>query len=425
MVDKQNPELRMASLDVDSLFTNIPLTETIEIVVDKLYRENVNGLSLSKREFKEMLILATSGTVFYFNGNYFRQKDGAAMGSPLGPALANAFLCHHEGTWLQSCPKEFAPAFYSRYVDDIFILLYSIDHAQLLANYFSSKHRNINFTFELEQNQRLPFLDVMVFRDETKIVTSIHRKSTFSGVYTNFKSFIPSDYKRGLVLTLLHRAYTINSSYEGIHNEITKLREILQRNGYAEKFIDRCILNFFNKIYEVRKVICTVPNKEIMIVLPFLGTTPLAIKKNIVRSVERTVPYVKVMVIFKTGNRIGSWFRFKDMFPPWLQSGVVYKYTCAKCNFSYIGSTFRYFEKRLEEHLHISALTGKPLNGLPIWAPMAHTRNCQIHNSGENFSIIGKEKDKYLLRMKESLLIHQLKPELNTMIESVKLDLFN
>ena len=162
-----------------------------------------------------------------------------------------------------------------------------------------------------------------------------------------------------------------------------------------------------------------------MIVLPFLGTTSLAIKKNMVRAIERTVPFVKVKVIFKTGNRIASWFRFKDVFPPSLQSGVIYKYTCSKCNFRYIGSTFRYFEKRLEEHLHISSLTGKPLKGLQIWPPMAHTGNCQIHNSGEDFSIIGKEKDKYLLRLKESLLIHHIKPELNTMSESVKLNLFN
>ena len=44
------------------------------------------------------------GTVFYFNGNYYKQSDGVAMGSPLGPALGNAFLCHHERNWLRECP---------------------------------------------------------------------------------------------------------------------------------------------------------------------------------------------------------------------------------------------------------------------------------------------------------------------------------
>ena len=140
--------------------------------------------------------------------------------------------------------------------------------------------------------------------------------------------------------------------------------------------------------------------------------------------IEKTAPFVRVKVVFKTGNRLASWFRFKDVFPPSLHSCIVYKYTCAKCNFSYIGSTFRYLEKRLEEHLHISALTGKPLHGLQIWPPMAHTRNCQIHNSRDDFSIMCNEKDKHLLRLKESLLIHHLKPELNTMGESTRLYLF-
>ena len=108
--------------------------------------------------------MSTKGTVFYFNGSYYRQKDGVAMGSPLGPALANAFLCHHEKHWLDDCPLSFAPVFYARYVDDIFVLLRSREHITRLANYLSSKHPNINFTYEVEVNDCLPFLDVNVFR---------------------------------------------------------------------------------------------------------------------------------------------------------------------------------------------------------------------------------------------------------------------
>ena len=63
---------------------------------------------------------STKGTVFFFNGCYYRQKDGVAMGSPLGPALANAFLAHHETVWLEECPLSFAPIFFARYVDDIY-----------------------------------------------------------------------------------------------------------------------------------------------------------------------------------------------------------------------------------------------------------------------------------------------------------------
>ena len=86
----------MASLDVESLFTNIPLGETIDILTEKVFGKKYKVNGISKRDFKRLLEMSTKGTVFYFNGQYYRQKDGVAMGSPLGPALANAFLAHHE-----------------------------------------------------------------------------------------------------------------------------------------------------------------------------------------------------------------------------------------------------------------------------------------------------------------------------------------
>ena len=170
------------------------------------------------------------------------------MGSPLGPALANAFLAHHETLWLEECPLSFAPIFFTRYVDDIFVLLRSSDHITRLAEYLSSRHPNIKFTYELENNNTLPFLDVNVFRDAGRFSSTVHRKSTFSGVYSNFGSFMPVMYKRGLVSTLLYRAYVISSSFQSLHKEIENLKKIFSKNGYPTKFVDKCILTFFNKL---------------------------------------------------------------------------------------------------------------------------------------------------------------------------------
>ena len=119
---------------------------------------------------------------------------------------------------------------------------------------------------------------------------------------------------------------------------------------------------------------------------------------------------------------------FKDKIPKSLMSGVIYKYTCAGCNRSYIGSTKRYWEKRLEEHIHISALTGKRLHGMQIFAPMQHVRSspaCQATSmSRDNFSIIGRDDNPYILQIKESIFIGTLKPQLNNNIVSVPLHLF-
>ena len=105
----------------------------------------------------------------------------------------------------------------------------------------------------------------------------------------------------------------------------------------------------------------------------------------------------------------------------------IYKYTCAECNLSYIGCSKRFLEKRLEEHLHVSLLTGKPLSGLQIFAPMMHVRSdgdCPARKiSREDFTIPGREKNNYLLQLKESILITRQRPALNANIASVPLSL--
>ena len=63
-----------------------------------------------------------------FNGLFYKQNDGVAMGSPLGPALPNSYLSYHEKNWLNNCPQGFKSVFYRRYVYDIFILFKSNDH---------------------------------------------------------------------------------------------------------------------------------------------------------------------------------------------------------------------------------------------------------------------------------------------------------
>ena len=90
----------MASFDVQSLFTNIPLLESIELAVDYILTGNPN-IRLSKDNLKELFLIATAQTHFLFQGNYYDQIDGVAMGSPLAPVRANFFISHHERIWLQ------------------------------------------------------------------------------------------------------------------------------------------------------------------------------------------------------------------------------------------------------------------------------------------------------------------------------------
>ena len=82
----------MANLDVESLFTNIPLEETTSVCCDSLFSNDAKVNNVNKIDFKNFLRAALQNNFFNFQGKIDKKIDGAAMGSPLGPTLANAFL---------------------------------------------------------------------------------------------------------------------------------------------------------------------------------------------------------------------------------------------------------------------------------------------------------------------------------------------
>ena len=122
---EQDSSLVMGSLDDDSLFTNIPLDETINICINTVYSEQDVIQGINKEEFQNLLTLATKESCFIFNEVLYKQKDGVAMGSPHGPTLANAFLCFYEKKWLEKNGLQNLNEFF---VEDtlIMFLLYSI-----------------------------------------------------------------------------------------------------------------------------------------------------------------------------------------------------------------------------------------------------------------------------------------------------------
>ena len=145
IVDQQH-DLFMASLDVDSLFTNIPLEETVEICINERFKESETDEGLSKTELKELLSLATKDSHFIFDGTLSKQIDAVTMSSPLGSTLANIFLVYREKNWVEHCPVEYRPLYYRRYVDDIFVLFNSAEHLKRFYSYLNSRHLNISLT---------------------------------------------------------------------------------------------------------------------------------------------------------------------------------------------------------------------------------------------------------------------------------------
>ena len=152
-VSKCNSKDSMSSLDVESLFTNIPLEETINNIINDLFLTTDKVHNFEREELKQLLTFAAYESFFIFDGEYYTQIDGVAMGSPLGPTLANAFLCHFEKKLLSECPVEFLPSVYKRYVDDIFVTCNLYSQLLKFVDYMNHQHPNIKFTLKLKKKQ--------------------------------------------------------------------------------------------------------------------------------------------------------------------------------------------------------------------------------------------------------------------------------
>ena len=413
----------MGSLDVDALFTSIPLDETIHICANELFKDKIYIKNLSKEDIKNLLELATKNSLFLFDGVYYQQVDGVAMGSPLGPTLANIFMSYYEQMWLEECPPDFKPKYYRRYVDDIFVLFDTVEKFDLFKDYLNCKHKNIKFTSELEKDGKLPFLAMLIERNDGKIVTSIYRKPTFTGVYTHFQSFLPGVYKVGLLSTLLFRYFSICSTYQLFLLEIVEFKKIFLKNGYPTKFIDRCVKKFLERLAVKKVVKDTVPKREYFITLPYLGPLSNKIQKRIKSVFQKILPSGKINIAFKTQLRMSHFFKFKDIVPSDLVSHIIYHYKCSSCNAGYIGETSVHSKVRWCQHLGVSCFTGAPVVS-NITAILEHLKRKKCNSDLSDFTILARECDHSKRLIKESLFIKFYDYELNKQVNSAKLYLF-
>ena len=132
-------------------------------------------------------------------------------------------------------------------MDDIFVLFWSPHHLEKFNEYLNTKHANIKFTNEKEVNGSLPFLDVLISRHSKGFTTTVYHKPTFSGVYSNFNSFIADEYKHGLIFTLLFRIFSIVSDFSKLYIEVNYIKGLLKKNSFPTTLVDKCIKIFLNK----------------------------------------------------------------------------------------------------------------------------------------------------------------------------------
>ena len=169
---------------------------------------------------KELLNFCKKNVHFTFNNETYIQVYGVAMDSPLGPALAHIFMVELKTSVIPNLSNKVK--LWKRFVDNTYCLARSEYKGSILLA-LDSFHENIRFTFEIEKDNTIPFLDILVIRKPGKIETAVCRKKTCTDLYMNWYSFAPKGWKWETLKTLVLRAH-INCSTESVKKKnLTKL----------------------------------------------------------------------------------------------------------------------------------------------------------------------------------------------------------
>lgn len=238
-------EVLLASIDVSSLYTNIPHNEGIEICV-KALREQANpDPSRPPPEIVgELIRIVLNNNVFTFDEKYYLQVQGTAMGTKLAPAYANIFMSKIETDIQDRAPDRIA--FWKRFIDDIFVIWTgSKEEFKKLMEEANSLHETIKFTYEVSESETV-FLDTIVYKGRRFESTGIldlrtHIKVTNKQLYVHANSYHPLSVKKAIAKGEATRYLRTNSDEQHFNQMTAKLKDKLQERGYSSSPIDKKI----------------------------------------------------------------------------------------------------------------------------------------------------------------------------------------
>ena len=422
---KTNHNYVMASFDVKSLYTNVPVRETCEIVLNKLFPHNDSVHEGFNKSLFEKVLNNCIENFFLFNNQAYEQVDGLPMGNSISAVLANIFMSHHEQIWLDNCPIEFKPVMYRRYVDDTFLLFRNANHVKTFQDYLNKQHDRIQFTCEIEKNNSLAFLDCSVTKHGNVFHTSSYRKPTYTGLGMKFDSAISDKYKFNLIDCLIDRAYKINSTVTQFCKELQRLRTFFSANGFNIFSVERKISKKLDCIKNPKPSIPTANKRIVYGKIPFMSCWHNKVFEKTIASeiINEFFPHLNLVLIFTNSMSIARMFPFKDVVPKCVRSNVIYIYKCGICNSTYIGETARHYKTRVSEHMGISPLTGARMAKITshIYGHFLETGHRVLE---KNFSIL-YSCNSYDLQTSESIAIHELNPNINDKNSSTPLKILN
>jgi len=410
----------IASLDVESLFTNVPIDDTIEIIIEHTYNHpDIPPPKMPKKILKQMLELCTKKAPFRSpDGGVYLQVEGVAMGSPLGPTFANFYMGHLEQKVLSN--QHLKPTLYGRYIDDIFLQVINLEQLNELKDLFQ-ENSVLNFTYEIGINNKLPFLDVMVHSNEGEFHTTVYHKPTNHGTCLNANSECCDLYKNSVINNYLNRAFKITKNWTDFNHEVCHIKQILVNNNYSNNTIDKLINKFLdNKLKQSNSI------KENNVTIPIFYHNQMhdnyklderVIKDIITNNTKCIDPHQKLKVIIYYKNHKTTNLIMKNNPSPkpslLSQTNVIYQFSCplphSKVE-TYIGMTQTTLLRRLKMHAQSGSIHQHFVD--------EHQYKPSKDQITDNTTVIAHAENRYKLYIKEALLIMHNAPSINKQFDN-------
>ena len=153
---------------------------------------------------------------------------------------------------------------------------------------------------EKEAYHKLPFLDVLVDNnDRNSLLTSVYRKKTFTGLLTNYFSFTSCSYKVGLIRTLVDRVYKINNTWLGLHEDISKLMDILKKNLFPAHLIEKVVNRYVTGTLSNHCPEVSFPTSPTYYFkLPYIGHFSVVTQKKVRHLIKRYYNDLDIKLVF-------------------------------------------------------------------------------------------------------------------------------
>ena len=226
-------DYKLVSFDVKSLFTSIPLQLALDCTETAINNSTIE-LPLPTDDLMDLLNLCLTSTYFQYNGKHYKQLHGTAMGSPVSVVVAEIVMQNIEELALATYKRTLP--LWLRYVDDTFTAVHK-DEIDDFHEHLNGQNADIQFTKEIEENGKIPFLDCLVTRDNNKLRTTIYRKPTHTDRLLDQSSYNPTSHKATTIRTLTRRAQLVCDSPDSLTDENKYLDNVFNKNNYNRDFI--------------------------------------------------------------------------------------------------------------------------------------------------------------------------------------------